>query len=131
MTWTSAKLTVLEDQESIKVEVKDDIITEVKDTVERMRSTNTIPLKELRTLAGQATCIASLLHVWRPSVAMIWAPLYCHKARCPWDAEKVWTSAVAIALGWMSAFLRGVRGSLMRIYRLADDLGEAFKWKSQ
>ena len=102
VTWTSAKLTVLHDLEAIKVEVKDDIITEVRDSVDKMRATSTIDVKELRTLAGQATCIASLLHVWRPFVAMIWAPLYCAKARCPWDSGKVWTAAVVIALNWMS-----------------------------
>ena len=104
MTWTSAKITALDEIEGIKVEVKDDNVTDVPDSVEEMRSPTAISSKDLRTLVGQATCIASLLHVWRPFVAMIWAPLYCHTARRPWDADKVWATAVAIALSWTSAF---------------------------
>mgnify|MGYP002281324822 CR=1 FL=1 len=124
VTWTSAKLEITHGDETIKEQVKDDIIAEVKATVDKMLQARTIPLDSLRTLAGQATCIASLLHAWRPFVSMVWAPLYDSKARCWWEPGSIWKKPVEIALKWMAAFLHGQRGSLVRIYRLADYLGE-------
>ena len=124
VTWTSGKLEVMHGEEAIKVQVKYDIMNEVRVTVGDMLKQRTITIKSLRTLAGQATCIASLLHAWRPFVSMIWAPLYDSKARCWWAPESVWQKPVAIALKWMAAFLHKQRGSLIRIYRLSDYLGE-------
>ena len=90
MTWTSAKLLLERDNESVQVQVNDDIINEVKATVAAMLAERTVSLKALRTLAGQATCIASLLHAWRPFVGMLWAPMYDPKARCRWDQHSIW-----------------------------------------
>ena len=84
-----------------------------------------IPIQDLRTLAGQATCISSLLHAWRPFVSMIWTTLYNSKARRWWEQDSIWQKPVSIALKWMVAFLHGQRGPLVRVYRLADYLGES------
>ena len=79
---------------------------------------------KLRTLAGRATCISSLLHVWRPFVSMLWGPIYNTRSRCPFDPLKVWRTAVDVPLRWMNAFLIGAAGSLSRIYRLSSYLQE-------
>ena len=54
---------------------------------------------------------------------MLWAPIYSHRSRCPFNPEKVWTSAIIIPLKWMAAFLSGARGTLRRTYYLADFMG--------
>ena len=76
ITWTSAQLTLLRDQDAIKIEVKKEVLADVQEAVDGTLKFNAIELSDLRTLAGQATCISSLPHVWRPFVSMIWAPLY-------------------------------------------------------
>ena len=95
-TWTSGRITILHDILAVEIEVNEDIIIEVSADVERMLKLNVIPITELRTLAGRVTCISSLVHVWRPFVAMLWAPMYCHRSRCSFAPEKVWQSAVMV-----------------------------------
>ena len=64
-TWTSAVLRVLHHEPALVVEVKEDILTEVRTAVDEVIAANAVTLKALRCLAGQANCIASVLHVWR------------------------------------------------------------------
>ena len=89
VTWTSAISQVQHQEQAVVVEVKEDILTEIRATVDEMVAANTVTLKSLRCLAGQAACVASLLHVRRPSVSMLWAPLYDIRGRCPSDAGRV------------------------------------------
>ena len=79
----------------------------------------------LRSLAGRATGVASLLHTWRPFVSMLWAPIFSSKAKCPFDESKIWRKTVEVPLAWMRAFLRGAHGALQRTYHLAAYLQEA------
>ena len=103
--------------------VKAEILVEIQATVDEMIAVSTVTLKALRCLAGQANCVASLLHVWRPFVSMLWAPLYDMRSRCPFGAGRVWRCALDIPLYWIRAFMSKSRGTLERKYRLSDDLG--------
>ena len=124
ITWTSAVFNIDLDREAITVQVKDDIVAEVKDTVENMMKQGAIDISALQTLAGQSNCIAGLLYTWRPFVSMLYGPIYDTRSRCPFNGQKVWRCALDVPLTWMSAFLKGVRGTLSRTYFLSDFLGE-------
>ena len=85
---------------------------------------STTPLDELRTIAGRATCVASVLHVWMPFVTMLWAPQYDMRSRCKRWHNRVYKSAAEIPLKWVLAFVSGVRGTLTRTYYLEEYLSE-------
>ena len=124
VTWISGRLQILHDQEAVAVEIKEEILAELKDNVVQMLKANHVKIEALRELAGRANCVASLLHTWRPFVAMLWAPIYSTKSRTPFDPTKVWLTAVQIPLDWLMAFLSGTSGTLRRVYTLAAYLGE-------
>ena len=83
ITWTSAVFELLEDEPGIKVTVKAEILAEVGNDIDEMFKHNTVTVDKLRELAGRATCIASLIHVWRPFVAMLWGPIYSSPLKVP------------------------------------------------
>ena len=96
LVWTTATIRVDNEAGAIEVEVKPEILHEVQEAVQLMMATTTVLIADLRTLAGRATCISTLLHVWRPFIAMLWAPIYSHRSRCQLFGETVWTSAITI-----------------------------------
>ena len=85
VTWTSARLELLQDDDDpgIKVTIKEDILTEVAEDIKDMMAVNAVGVDKLRTLAGRATCISSLLHVWRPFVSMLWGANLQHPQSLP------------------------------------------------
>ena len=124
ITWTSARLHYSEDDESIEVSVKEEIIVEVTDDVNNALAGNRMRIRDLRKLAGRASCIASLLHVWRPFVSMLWGPIYNSRCHCSDSPGQLWTKGVLVPLTWIRAFLGGRRGTLTRRYSLSSYLGE-------
>ena len=99
-------------------------IRELSGDIHNMMAVGAVRLDDLRSLAGRATCVSSLVHVWRPFVAMLWAPPYCQRSPCHFGPMTVWRKSVGIPLKWMDAFLRGTFGTLHRCYRLAGYLHE-------
>ena len=128
VTWTSAILTILTAEPGIKVEVKAEIISDLSESIADIYKANAVSIDVLRSLAGKATCVSSLVHVWRPFVSMLWAPIYDRRSRCHFDQLKVWRRAIDIPLRWMDAFLRGTMGTLQRTYTLASYLHEGDKY---
>ena len=124
VTWTSARIQILHKELAVKVEVKAEILAELTEGIDDMFRGNAVAIDALRSLAGRATCVASLLHTWRPFVSMLWAPIFSSKAKCPFDESKIWRKTVEVPLAWMRAFLRGAHGTLQRTYHLAAYLKE-------
>ena len=124
VVWTSGKLQILHDEQAIAVEIKDEILAELQENITHMIKSNIVSIDSLRELAGRANCVSSLLHTWRPFVAMLWAPIYNTRSRTPFDPGKVWFTAVKIPLYWLQAFLVGTAGTLRRVYALSSYLGE-------
>ena len=89
-----------------------------------MSMENSVEVDGLRSLAGKAICVASLLHTWRPFINMLWGPIYDTRSRCPFNPTRVWLKAVEVPLKWMRAFLDGTQGTLSRTYTLAAYLQE-------
>ena len=114
MTWTSAKLQQMTTEAGVRVEVEAETLEELAEDIKNMMAVNAVRLDDLRSLAGRATCVSSLVRVWRSIVAMSWAPLYCQRSRCHFDPMKVWRKSVDIPLKWIDASLRGTFGSLHR-----------------
>ena len=80
LTWIAGRLTILHNEEAIRVEVKEEILLELSDDINSMLLDNVVKIDALRPLAGRAMCVASLVHVWRPFVAMLWGPSTTHVA---------------------------------------------------
>ena len=72
-TWTSSRKCV--DGETIVAEIKTGITDQVRQKVDGFLNTNVTPLEDLRACLGRCVCVAGLIHIWRPFVGMMWAPL--------------------------------------------------------
>ena len=57
LTWTSARLELLEEEPGLKATVKEDILTEVSADIEGMMGHNPVAVEMIRILAGRATCV--------------------------------------------------------------------------
>ena len=128
VTWTAARFEFLQDEPGLKVTVKEEILADVAADISEINKKNYVTVEKLRELAGRATCISSLIHVWRPFVSMLWGPIYSSRSRCPFNPDRVWKSAVEIPLRWMQAFLDGARGTVSRTYTLAAYLQEGERY---
>ena len=82
------------DEAGIRVEVQADMIEELGEGIKNMMAVNALRMYDLRSVAGRATCVSSLVHVWRPCVAMLWAPLDCQRSRRHVDPMEVWMKSV-------------------------------------
>ena len=78
---------------------------------------NLISLEELRSLAGKANHVATLIYAWRPFLDQIWAAISqtrLDNAR----KGKVWVKAISASLEWLMVFLTFEPGALTRRWRL-------------
>ncbi len=74
---------------------------------------NVVPTAELRSFLGKAMNVASVIFVWRPFLAEIWAAMTAAKeTNAP--ANCVWTQQIRHSLKWLMCFLCGVQGALVR-----------------
>ena len=97
ITWTSSKQTI--NNFTVTAEVKEEIARKVRDEVNRFLKTNVISLVDFRAFLGRCVCVAGLLHVWRPFVAMMWAPLNHPESQGSAPPGCLWRPAVDILFG--------------------------------
>ena len=100
------------------VRVKDAITREVGEEVKQILLLNVVPEARVRTLLGEAVCVASLLPTWRPFLAMAWAPLYTEA--CFKQKGILWVKTLRTALLWTNAFLSRAKGTIEKRIDLAD-----------
>ena len=97
IVWTSAVIELLESEPGVKISIKPEILNDIGImTDDMLAGGNLVPIESLRILAGKATCVSSLLHVWRPFVGMLWAPTFDSRSKCKHSPEHVWFRAVRI-----------------------------------
>ena len=71
MTWTSVVLEILHDELAIKVSIKREILEGLTLVIDEALKGNWMEIKALQSLAGKASCVSSLVHVWRPFASML------------------------------------------------------------
>ena len=64
--WTSARITANDQDESVTTAIKEEILEELTADADRHLSSNHMKIDDVRTFAGRAMCVATLVHAWRP-----------------------------------------------------------------
>ena len=85
-------------------------VSEVKYLTATYGKSNVISIKDLRSYTGKMQSMASLLHTWRPFVAMLWGALYSDPAVSKAPSGCVWVSQISEPLSWFDCFLSETKG---------------------
>ena len=99
---------------------------ELWELTDEIEGKNLVSIMELRTYAGKACSMASLIDVMRPFIKDVYGTI-----RAVDDADKpskappncAWTVQIRPATAWIRAFLSRQRGSISRVFRLNTFLG--------
>ena len=118
VTWTSA--TFEPHKSGVTVRVKDSIVRETIELLERFLANNYILRKEMRTCVGKAMHIASLVATVRPFLNELYAALHSDKG----SKASIWTKQVQPALVWLLTLLKEEGYILERKYELSSFLGQ-------
>ena len=89
---------------------------DLRTTIENYMELNLVSVDELRSLAGRANHVATLVYTWRPFLDQLWAAVAGTKpSNAP--AGKVWIKSVLASLTWLLIFLTDEPGHLVREWR--------------
>ena len=113
--WVGITLQVTTD--TVRAEVPESKVLELKDLILTNLRSNVMPIKVLRTTIGKAMAIASVIYVWRPFVQELYSALHAEKTNAPKGC--IWTKQVHHSFSWILAFLAGEQGSIIRDYSLS------------
>ena len=113
--WIGYGITV--DNDYVTATIKEEFMAELTTLIQDTLKRNKISLAELRSLAGKANHVATLIIAWRPFLDQIWAAIAKTK---PDNAgrDQVWIKAISSSLRWILVFLRGEPGMLTRKWRV-------------
>lgn len=89
-------------------------VLEILSLVRETLAHNVVTIKALRSLAGKAMNIASLLVMWRPFIAQFWAALSHVHSKAP--HHTVWVKQILHSLCWLQLFLSECCGTISRTY---------------
>lgn len=95
------------DNNLVKATILADRVSEVKHTTETISSGNLLTIKDLRSFTGKLQSMASLLHMWRPLVGMLWATLYQPHELSAAPPHCVWSSQLREPINCLIAFWNG------------------------
>ena len=112
VVWIGVRLKI--NERRIEATIPAEKIKELLELIASILSRNMIPLKELRTFAGKAMNIASLIVIWRPFLAACWAAMAHTTTNAATNC--VWVKQFAWSLLWIQEFLLGTTGSITRIF---------------
>ncbi len=93
-----------------------DRVEELRYLTGELLDNNVIPVKALRSYIGKAQSFASLLHTWRPFVAMLWGALYAEDKSSQAPLNCRWLAQFKVPLLWIQAFLDETSGNLIRTF---------------
>ena len=114
LVWIGVELGVC--AERIVARIPAEKAAELLELIEQHLSKNVLSIKEVRSIAGKAMNIASLIYFWRPFLACFWAALTLetsmHVQNC------IWVKQIAPALYWLRAFLKREQGVIERTFTL-------------
>ena len=66
-----------------------------------MLANNVVPIKDVRSLAGKGSNISTVVYMWRPFLAQLWASLSTTQTNAPENC--VWTRQIEVCLHWLLA----------------------------
>lgn len=109
LTWIGMQYSIsLQNQACLMITIPQEKISELYQLTVNLSKLNVIPLKTLRSYAGKVNNIASLLFVWRPFLATIWAAMStANEVTQSAPPNTVWTKQILHALMWIKTFLSG------------------------
>ena len=118
VTWIGCHL--LAGRSQVTLSIPSEKIAELKADTLKILKSNVLPTKTLRKYAGLAKYFASILFVWRPFLAELWAGLQSSEGNEKTGAPRncIWTKQVMPALRWILAFISRHVGTLCVVYRL-------------
>jgi hypothetical protein len=101
------------------VSLKESFLSELSELICTTMQSNVVPLKLLRSLAGKANRVATIVYTWRPFLSDLWAAIAdclssTRQSNAPTNC--IWLSQIKSSLTWMISFLQGISGSLERTY---------------
>ena len=116
LKWIGMKLEV--SPREVKVHVPEDKVLELETLSLQILSGNVVSCKLLRSYAGKAMNIATVIHTWRPFVQQLFAALNTEGLS---GAPKhcVWTKQIQTPMYWILAFLHQLRSHLVRRWDVA------------
>ena len=101
--------------DSVTASINKDRLDELPVLTEELTQSNVCSFKSLRSYTGKAQSMASVLHVWRPFISMLWGAMFADgKSNAPRGC--LWTSQISEPLIWIKAFLEQTAGSLHRTF---------------
>ena len=108
----------------VEVQVPLEKLNDILAIVEGFLSSNVVSVRDLRSLAGKSTSIASVLYMWRPFLQQLWAALSAtSQSKAPLNT--VWTKQIQTALCWLRAFVKGQQGTVKRLFSYESCFGLA------
>ena len=119
LTWTSAQFSLLAVPEwGVRVRVKPELVEDARLMGTATLASNVVPRKDLESLVGKLTHIASIIATLRPFLTDLYAALHCF---APPNAPSncIWRRQIFPAMSWVRVFLSEVVGPLQRDYWLS------------
>lgn len=89
-------------------------LADILQLVRGLMAENVVPTKQVRTLAGKCTHIASLILVRKPFLDHLWAAIASGGGNAPKNC--VWQKQILDSLVWLEAFLSLQKGSIRRVF---------------
>ena len=105
---------------SVRVTVKESLLTEVQALTDEYLARNVIPIKSFRSFVGKRNAIASVLAPWRPFLAELYAAMHGQNSSGACPPSCIWTQQIKPALEWLHAFCRGISGPLTITFEISD-----------
>ena len=105
ITWTSGVFTISPTFSScmkvrLLVQAKPETAAEVLDVTLKLRNTNVVNLKDIRSYAGKCTAVTSAVFTWSPFLRPLWAALTPDvSSRAPKNC--IWRKQIDDALLWI------------------------------
>ena len=113
VTWIGGTLEIHTD--SITAEIKQSIISDICDDLQKILRSNLVARKVLHSLVGKLNHAAGLLVVMRPYLEPLWAALY----KGIRTKTQIWTKQILVELQWFQALFTGGDIPIMRTFTLS------------
>ena len=101
----------------ITAQIPDTKLVELEEMATKFLTANVVAIKPLRSFAGKATNIATLVFAWRPFLNQIWAAMSAldvGTSQAPRNC--VWTRQIETSLWWIIAFVKRQVGAISRTF---------------
>ena len=110
--WIGVQITVAPFKVTARIPAEK--VADLKEIVLGMLRTNQVPVKLVRSLAGKATNISTLIFAWRPFLSQLWAALSTQQTHAAVNC--VWKRQIETTLLWLLAFLVRQHGTIERLF---------------